>query len=299
MRARFNLLKEASRLANRTFNDREIEDFINKAQEEFVKERFAAWKNRPQIGYGQHPVRNAELAGLVTATQMIARANFIVGTEENGALQGPDLDKGGVTQDADRFGVFVGWPDELLYPLVETCETTKDDVTKRNTPVKEVNLQGYMDGIYDEYAKPYDNLVWSIDWGGFTTSDISGGIYSESTKAYSSESGDYNMQGYNYLGATDDVDPEDDPNLIQINTLRARYLLPGKGWKISKYMVHYIKLPRAIKIDVQTPGLQQHCELPAFTHDEIVSKAVKIASASVIPDPNQYQVNQVESKEDE
>ena len=40
MRARFNLLKEASRLANRTFNDREIEDFLNKAQEEFVKERY-------------------------------------------------------------------------------------------------------------------------------------------------------------------------------------------------------------------------------------------------------------------
>lgn len=288
MRARFNLLKEAGRLANRTFNDREIEDFLNKAQEEFVKERYAAWKNKAQIGYGQHPVRNAELAGLITATQMVPRTNFIIGTETNGALQGPDLDKGGVTQDSDRFGVFVGLPDEMLYPIVETCETTKDNITKRNTPIKEVNLQGYADGIYDDYAKPYDNLVWSIDWGAYTTSAPSNGIYSESEKEYSSIGGDYNMSGLNYLGAT-----------IEINTNKAKYLIPGKGWKVTKYMVHYIKLPRAIRIDVQTPSLQQHCELASFTHDEIVSKAVKIASASVIPDPNQYQVNQIESKEDE
>ncbi|MCK9429255.1 MAG: hypothetical protein M0R17_04575 [Candidatus Omnitrophica bacterium] len=289
MRARFNLLKEASRLANRTFNDREIEDFLNKAQEEFVKERYAAWKNRPQIGYGQHPVRNAELAGLLTATQSVPRTMFIVGTELNGALQGPDLDKGGVTQDADRFGVFVGLPDEVLYPIVETCQTSKGDVVKRNTPVNEVNLQGYINGIYDDYAKPYDNLVWSLDWGAYTTAEPNvNGTYDESVKEYSTSGTDYNMSGENYLGAT-----------ITINTNRAKYLLPGKGWKVDKYTVFYIKLPKGIRVDVQTPSLQQHCELPPFTHDEVVSKAVKIASAAVIPDPNQYQINDKESKEDE
>lgn len=289
MRARFNLLKEASRLANRTFNDREIEDFLNKAQEEFVKERYAAWKNRPQIGYGQHPVRNAELSGLLTASQSVPRTMFIVGNELNGALQGPDLDKGGTTQEADRWGVFVGLPDEVLYPIIEVCETSKDSITKRNTPVKEVNLQGYTEGIYDDYAKPYSNLIWSLDWGAYTTSvpNVSG-TYDESVKEYSTLGTGYNMEGENYLGDT-----------ITINTNRAKYLIPGKGWKITKYTVFYVKLPRSITIDVQTPSLQQHCELPAFTHDEIVSKAVKIASAAVIPDPNQYQVNQVESKEDE
>ena len=30
-------------------NDREIEDFLNKAQEQFTKDGYAAWKNRPQI----------------------------------------------------------------------------------------------------------------------------------------------------------------------------------------------------------------------------------------------------------
>lgn len=288
MRASFNLLKEASRLANRTFNDREIEDFLNKAQEETVKDKFAAWKNRPQIGYGQHPVRNAELAGLVTATQTVPRANYIVGTELNGALQGPDLDRGGTTQDADRFGVFVGLPNELLYPLVETCETVKGNIVKRNTVIKEVNLQGYLEGIYDDYAKPYDNLVWSMDWGAYTTAVPNDGLYDDSVKEYSSLGTNHNMTGDNYLG-----------DEVNIDTNRARYLLPGKGWKVNKYNIHYIKLPRAIKIDVQTPSLQVNCELPDFVHNEVVAKAVAIASAAVIPDPNQYQVNDKLAKEQE
>jgi len=288
MRASFNLLKEASRLANRTFNDREIEDFLNKAQEETVKDKFAAWKNRPQIGYGQHPVRNAELAGLVTATQTVPRANYIVGTELNGALQGPDLDRGGTTQDADRFGVFVGLPNELLYPLVETCETVKGNIVKRNTVIKEVNLQGYLEGIYDDYAKPYDNLVWSMDWGAYTTAIPNDGLYDDSVKEYSSLGTNHNMTGDNYLG-----------DEVNIDTNRARYLLPGKGWKVNKYNIHYIKLPRAIKIDVQTPSLQVNCELPDFVHNEVVAKAVAIASAAVIPDPNQYQVNDKLAKEQE
>jgi hypothetical protein len=289
MRAQFNLLKEGARLANRTFNDREIQEFLNKAQIEFTKERYAAWKNRPQIAYGQHPVRNSELSGLVTATEAVERQYFIIGTEDNGALIGPDLDRGGATQEEDKYGVFVGLPDEVLYPIVETCETVKDDIVKGNTPINEINLQAYMAGIYDDYAKPYDNLVWSMDWGAYTTSTVNGsGGYDNSEKEYSSQGTGYNMEGLNHLG-----------NTVQINTNRARYLLPGKGWKVNKYKVHYIKLPREIIIDVQTPSLQVHCELPAFVHDEIVGKAVKLAAASVIPDPNQYQVAQIESKEDE
>lgn len=286
MRNRFNLLKEASRLANRTFNDREIEDFLNKAQEEFVKERYAAWKNRPQIGYGQHPVRNAELAGVVTSTQSVPRENYIKGNDLNGALRGPDLDK--ADQDDDKFGVFVGIPDEVLYIITETCKTQKDDIIKENTPIKEVNYQGYIDGIYDSFAKPYDNLVWAMDWGSFTPAVPSNGSYDSSVKEYSNQGTGFNMQGDNYLG-----------DVIEINTNRSRYLIPGKGWKVIGYTVYYIKLPRNISIDVQTPSLQVNCELPMFVHDEIVSKAVKIASAAIIPDPNQYQVNQIESKEDE
>lgn len=287
MRARFLLGYEAARLANRTFNDREIEDFINKAQLEFTKERYTAWKNRPQIGFGQHQVRTSELAGLITSTKSITRDYFLLGSPDNGALKGPDLDN--ADQEPDIYGVFVGMPDEVLYPIIETCETMKGTVVKTNTPVKEVGLFEYQTGIFDQYAKPYDNLVWSMDWGAYTPSaPANDGTFDNSTKEYSDGTGTANMAGVNYLG--DDV---------EINTNRARYLIPGKGWKVTKYVVFYVKSPPNIHIDVQTPSLQVHCLLPEFVHQDIVDKAVKLASAAVIPEPNKYQVNQLESKEDE
>ena len=291
MRARFLLGYEAARLSNRTFNDREIQDFLNKSQEELVKERAAPWKNRPQIGLGQHPIRNAELAGLITATQSVPRDNFILGTPLNGALKGPDLDK--ADQEEDIYGVFVGMPNEVLYPIIETCETTKGTIDKTNTPVKEITLSEYPSAIYDEFNKPFDNLVWSMDWGSFTTAvpedhAVGNGGYSDSEKEYSSLGTGFNMQGLNHDGDT-----------IVINTNKSRYLIPGKGWKIAKYVIFYIKQPRDIHIDVQTPGSQIHCELASFVHQEVVDKAVKLASAATVPEQGKYQVNQLESKEDE
>ena len=61
----------------------------------------------------------------------------------------------------------------------------------------------------------------------------------------------------------------------------------------------YIKIPADIHLDVQTPGLQIHCELASFVHQDIVDAAVKLASAAIVPDQGKYQVNQLESKEDE
>lgn len=292
----FNQTYEASRLGNTTFNDREIEFFLNKAIVEFIKERYAKWKNTPQIGYGQHPVRNADLAGLITATQSITRDKFILGTKDNGALRGPDLDK--ADQDEDKFGIFVGLPDEMLYLILERCNTIKGSVVKEGIEVKEVTLPEYSKDIFNSFAKPADNLVWSIDWGTFTTSTLTSGLYNNSKKEYTSEGTGFNMQGYNYLNppSSSTFNPL---VTIELNTNRSKYLLPGKGWKITDYIVHYIKLPREIHIDTVTPSLQINCELAEFLHQEIVDKAVKLAAASITPTEGKYQVGTIESKSDE
>ena len=67
------LLLEGGKMYNRTPNVREFQDCLNLAQLELIKERYAKWKNRPQLGYGDSSIRNAELAGLVTATKRITR----------------------------------------------------------------------------------------------------------------------------------------------------------------------------------------------------------------------------------
>jgi hypothetical protein len=289
MRSAFNQGFEASRLGNMTFNDREVEFFLNKAQLELIKERYAKWKNPPQIGFADHSIRNSELAGLLTSTKSITRNKFIVGNEDNGALYSPDLDRGGDTQEEDRFGVFVGFPDEMLYPILERVNTEKDGITKRNVEVKEISLLAYNQYIYNSFEKPYDNLVWSMDWGTYTPSYLgnNSSTYTNSTKTYTTSSTNHNMTGLNYLGAT-----------IYIDSNRSRYLIPGKGWKITDYMVQYIKLPSDIHIDIVTPSLQKSCELADFLHQEIVDKAVKIAAASIVPVEGKYQINTIESDKD-
>jgi hypothetical protein len=285
----FNQKFEAARLGNMTFNDREIEFFINSAQLELVKERYAKWKNTPQIGFGQHPIRNSELAGLITATSSVSRDKFILGTKDNGALRGPDLDKGGITQEEDKWGIFVGLPNEMIYPILERVNTTKGSITKEGIEVKEVSLPEYAKDIYNSFAKPSDNLVWSLDWGTYTPSAFNTGTYSNSSKDVTTGGPlSYNMKGLNYLGLS-----------IDINTNRSKYLIPGKGWKIMQYVVHYIKLPKDIHIDTVTPSLQENCELAEFLHQEIIDKAVKLAAASIAPNESKYQVNTIESKSDE
>ena len=294
----FDLLIEAGRLSNRKFNDREKESFLNKAQDEVIKERYAKWKNRAGLGYGDHPIRDAELAGLATGTHKIPRENFILGTEDNGALYGPDLDK--ADQPEDQFGVFIPIPNECMYVTAERAETIKDTIVKHNTEVNKITYEDYVSGIYNAHLKPYANLVWSMDWGSYTTaeSDNSGTFGIGSTKDFSDTDSGFNMRGYNYLNAP--ILPTHDPNLfIEINTDRAFYVIPGKGWKVTGYVIRYIKLPADIHIDLQTPGLQVNSQLPDFLHTDVVDKAVELAAASQIPDPNKYQVADKESKEDQ
>lgn len=296
MRHEFNLRLGSAFNSNKTFDDREITSFLNKAQHEYVQNRIAPWKNRPQLGIGDHEIRNSELAGLLTSTQAIPREKHIIGTIDNGALYGPDLDNGGTTQEEDRFGVFVGIPDEVLYVVSERVETLRGTIVKRNGKVKKVTKREYDQDIFNNYNNPGDNLTWSMDWGSYTvsTTDTNGG-FNNSEKSYSDEGTGFNMKGKNYLYKLDPIAA----NEITINTMRSVYLIPGHGWKITKYTIHYVKEPADIHIDVETPSLQKHCQLPNFTHSDIVDLAVKLASAALVPEQSKYQANQLESKEDE
>lgn len=285
---KFNLAKEGSRLQDTVFNEREVEDFLNKSSLELTKERIAPWKNRVQLGYGDHEIRQAELAGLVSGTTLIPRSEFILGTELNGDLRGPDLDT--ADQEEDKFGVYSPIPDEALYILLERAIITKDGIVKDNTRVEPKTFVDYDREISNDHRKPYDNLVWSMDYGSYSKSElaIDSGKFSDSTKDYSESGTNYNMRGVNYEGVEKDI-----------NTYRSKYLIPGKGWKIASYRVNYIKIPNEIHIDLYTPSLQVNSNMAPFMHQEIIDKAVMLASAAMIPDPNQYQVNQIESKEDQ
>lgn len=345
---RANLIYEGGKLFNRTFNTREWSDFFNLAQTALLKERYAAWKNRPQMGYGANEVRDSELAGLQSGTKRINRTKFIKGTMDNGALPNPDRDASVVlngneaTYPSDIFGVFAPLPDECVYPTYEyVALVDSSNNVSWNIPVKNVTRDQYYRGIYDKYAQPYNDLVWSMDWGTFTTSefDATSGVFTPSAKDYSQTGSGTNMTGTN-MQFTAQIDTtttsvlnnqyyvssgsvtyngteytagswftaidaseitittailfQYTPTTVNINTIRSKYLLQPKDYQVLEYAVQYIKLPRDIVVNLVTPANQVSCELAPFLHEEIVQKAVKIAAQSIIPEPNKYQVNQME-----
>lgn len=316
MRAQFLLAKEGANLSNRLFNDREISTFLSKAEMEFVQSRYAAYKNRANKGYGDSSLRNAELGGLVTGTRKISKqyligtgrynrsagANnpFMEGTISNGALRRPDLDNNldsNGEEPSDHFGIFVALPNECMYVITEFVDTVKDTVQKFNVPVKEITYDYYTRGIYDRFYNPYDNLVWSLDSGAFTPSFISmDGTITDSTKDYTLLGTGFNLQGMStpYYNNSTTTQAQ-----VTINTARARQLIPGKGWDVVGYYINYIVSPKGIKVDVQTPANQVNSILPEFVHKDIIDIAVKLAAATLVPEQSQYQVAQIESKEDE
>jgi len=301
MRSQFLLRYEGAQLANRTFNDREISSLLTMAMNEIVKRRFAPDKNVKRKGFESDIIRSAELSGLITAHTVFTKAgdDFMIGTESNGALRTPDLDtqstSGSVSVTTD-FGVFCRIPDEAMYIILQTCSVNKGTCTVDNVEVQDVTYLDYADGITNYYKRPYKNLVWGMNWGSFTTS---GSNSIENSTKFGDTAVDPAAVNNDDISGFKGKSYDDGTTDVWIQTLRSKMLIPGKDWLITKYNIYYVKSPSDIVVDVQTPTNQIPCELADFMHDEIVDYAVKLAAASIIPEPNKYQVAQVESTEDE
>jgi hypothetical protein len=305
MRANCILQFEAARLANKVFNDREWTAFLTKAELEYVQVRVDKFKNRTQRGLGDSPIRAAELAGLVSSTKKIAKpyningsiyntsattSPFIQGGINNGSLRRPDLDanlNSNGEEPEDHFGIFVALPDEAMYIITERVDITKGTCQIFNIEVQEVTYDEYVKWIDNTFRKPGSDFIWGMDWGSFTIDELGDGT-NNSIKYIADATSTVFWNG----SANATVD-------ININSNRTRHLIPGKGWDIVGYNVHYIVQPKGITVNVQAPSLQVNSILPNHTHQAIVDIAVRLASAAVVPEQSKYQVNQIESKEDE
>jgi hypothetical protein len=315
MHHRFNLLYEGGKLFNRTFNERETSDFLTKAQIQVVLKKIAPWKNRSGLGMGANNIRFDELAGLITGVATLGRDNFIQGTALNGALPGPariigsgptnpSLNLAAIDNISTaysnayyNYGVFVPVPDECVYILTESCTVvpianaaSSTATYIHNVPIKRISHVEYQSGITDKYAKPYANMVWSMDWGAYTVPTFSkltaNGVFTNSAKdmgsatSYPSENSFDNAATY-------------------IRTLRSLYLIPGESYEVLDFSMSYVKLPAAIVVNLLSPANAVDSELAEFMHEEIVQEAVALASASIMPEPNKYQVNETEVKDNE
>ena len=288
------------------FDDREVSAALNDAMDEFILERFTADANAKQKGFGADAKRKLDMAGLISAsvtfrrdpnnlvgggTSSSAAGNFMLGTIDNGAFRKPyrDFQSVGDTETPDdrEYGIFCMIPDEAVFIISETCDTSKPngtspDIVKLGVPVENVGHEEYGAKIHNRYDNPFYNKVWRLDWGSYNTASEQLGW--ESTK-FTGTNGEIEFKGTN----ADDVGAE-----IVINTYRSACLVPGKDWTIENWRIHYVVKPARIHIDSITPNQSINCTLPEPLHAEIVDKAVAKIVTARLPEQAKLQVVQGE-----
>lgn len=274
-------------------DDREASDVLSRAELEFVMRRVVGDLNTKKKGFEFDKKRRVDLNNLLTSRVLLRRVgvglnagDFIKGTEDNGAMRTPDKDyqmESIRTNSEDsvesEFGIFCRIPDECLFIINESCNTSKGMQLKFDVPVDVVNYEDYNIKIRMPYNSPYYNLVWRMDSGNWTPADSTN--FEISSKR---------LSGLNADGSG---------NTLEINTERSVHLIPGKDWTINGYKINYIKKPRRILVDTISPNNQVSSELGTAIHDEVIDIAVKLFVSDRMPEQVKYQAAEKEQREDE
>lgn len=277
MAADFALLKDGAGFKDRDFNDREISYFLSAAERELVINEIDGLKNRTQRGLDTE-IRQNEVGSLLSShiTFKVENNDFMMGTEDNGAFRTPDLDAQLGT--VERYGIFVNIPDEVLIPLGGMCTVVKNNKTTDLVRVQDVSATQYSNYILDPYKNPDSDLVWRMNTGSFTPSH------------HSNEPSVKGLTGVSAFDKTTEV---------YLDTNRSHHLIPGNGYTVKSYNLHYIKLPAGIVVNVRNPELSKDSELPTFMHDAIVKRALRIAASSNVPAEGAYDLRDKETRETE
>jgi len=278
------------------FDDREKSVLLNEAMDELVIERYLNDSNIKRKGFEADVKRRLDLDGLITAHTTFKRkyadsslGDFMLGNENNGALETPDLDYQEISngdQVETDYGVFVRIPDECLFIVSDTCRTSKGSKTKKVVPIEVVTHEEYYSKIHNAYENPYYNKVWRLAYGNYVPAGTNGSL--TSTKYTGSV-----LTGF--TGKCSDMSGRD----ITINTFRSSILVPGKDWIIEEYRMQYVKRPNRILVDTISPSNQKNCELHLAIHTEIVDKAVAKAISNRLPEQAKYQIADKLDKENQ
>jgi hypothetical protein len=283
-----------------SFDDREKSLVLNMAMDQFISDRVIADLNVKQKGFEFDTKRKLDLTGLISAHTAFKRSyetggvitgDFMLGNEDNGAKRTPDRDyqmesiqMTGTTGIVSNYGIFCRIPDECLFIISESCDTSKQNQLKLGVPVEEITYETYNANINNSQKSPYYNKVWRLEYGSYTPADIDD---------ISVKFTDSILTGFTGMNASGNGLP------ISIATYRAAMLIPGKDWQIDKWHLNYIKRPSRILVDTITPANQRNCELHPAVHNEIIEIAVRLAIAAKIPEQQKYQIADKEQKETE
>jgi hypothetical protein len=272
MHIRFRLgVDKAESFDAPSFEPEEIDVFLNRAQNRFVKNRYGI-NNTFQKGFEQTQKRTDDLRELVTSYS-IAQSSFDAYS----------------STDNKPYGRFVSLPADYWFSIQEEVDVAYFDATS-TTYTNGNELTTGETYIVTAGSVTMDSITYKIgdsfvDDG--TTITISNGSVS-TTK--SSRVGVKTTQHDDYNRIAND--PFNKPKPDQARRLMVDdkiELLSEVDFDITYFYMRYIKKPAEMLNDLVTPGNNVDCELAEHTHEEIVDIAVALALEGI--ESNRYQTN--------
>jgi len=258
------LLDKSTGLEFPAFEPEEIDLWLNKAQRQFVKNRFLGTDKG--IGFEQTSKRIMDLSVLLTEDTLVYRngTDLVVGTIKDNSFVA-DLSRCPTT-------VFLIVGDEVLIAYADLLDTL--------TSVTTGNLVT---------GSAYYVLTSTITHNGTV---YSAGEYFEAANANFTGSGTValvtakkqgvtNCTANNYRAHIDDPYSEHRLHYEEAKPLRLIYqryveLVTDGNYGILEYSIRYLREPADVAV-----GTPTHCELPAHTHDEIVALAANMVLENI------------------
>jgi len=155
MQYNFELKLHTISSMDKPFESYDINQFLNKAQDDLVEERYSARDGDRREAFEKDEKVRAELAELIQNTAISSFDSLDSALHTNGA--------------------FVDIPNDFLYSLKEECRVyynnCNNETAYNDTRVKPVAHDEYNMNINNAYKAPYNELVWRLDYNS-TTGDM-------------------------------------------------------------------------------------------------------------------------------
>lgn len=192
------------------------------------------------------PISGAGIPNDTIITDIVNDNSVVISNSANGTNIGVSFQSGlglSINQVGKHpDGVFIDVPRGFLFAIEESAITNV--YPNEEILVKPVTHDVYRANIRNPYKKPYDRLVWRMDF---------------------SSAG---------------VDSSYESSLV----LQRVELIAEPNAPLTDFRVRYLQLPPDIVVNELSPENERHCILNETIHRSVVDEAVKIARASVDPE---------------
>ncbi len=273
------------------FDERYYEVLLNLAQMDLYNDAISDRSNlEPHL---KEEIRNA----ITTSTHRAVAADFVIGTQENGALRNLDLDDTDENFPSDKYAYLLYMPtDYWKYKSSNLTTSAMINAVKKyapKSPTRKVSLE-YYDSQFDNYfEQPHKYATWVIEVKAFTPAlnripnpSVPGVVDIPLTNAE-------NKVLYGMAGTAQDQSGilTADEGITVLN------IIPGKDFSLEDMVVYYYTKPTKIVIDSRNLGLGVNSQLVEMALPTLLDYAATRFVATRNLGAEAYQVQTTEKQQ--